>query len=88
MRFRLRTLLIVLALGPAVIAAIFWGTTGFDKEMAAGISTLIGLTVCVPAAVLAPLILLIVALNRFANARRSARLIAKMNKTLNEKADP
>lgn len=88
MRYRLRTLLVVLALGPPVLAATYWGTTGFDKEMAAGISTLIGLTICVPAAVLIPLVMLIVALNRSAKARRSERLIAQMHKTLNEKAEP
>lgn len=88
MRYSLRTLLILTILGPAVIAAIYWATVGFDKEMAAGISTLIGLTVCVPAAGLAPLVMLIVALNRSAKARRSERLIAQMHKTLNEKAEP
>ena len=88
MQFRLRTLLIVLVLGPAVIASVYWWTAGFDREMAAGISTLIGLTVCVPAAGLAPLVLLILAIYRAAKARRSARLIDQMHKTLNENADP
>ena len=87
MRYRLRTLLIAATLAPAILAGV-WRAFIVDPEMTGAIEMLVGALICLPAIVIVPLVVLIVAIGRSAKARRSDSLIAEMNKTLKERAEP
>jgi Na+/proline symporter len=79
MRFRLRTLLIVLALGPALLAAMYWAFV-VNREAAGAITMLVSLA----AMVIAPPLLLIVFVYRVTRQMRKERSAEHLRDRLRE----